>query len=770
MVTNQFNDPLFQDQWHLSNTGQGGLKPEIDINVVPVWQDYTGKGVKVAILEGGATDITHPDLAPNYDNTLDFNAISNNGNISVDRSRGHATATAGIIGAAANNGIGGVGIAYDSTIANFQFDYGFTSSQVPVLFQRAIANGIDVINNSWGSSTPFSRNFGESRWNDFAAGLESLVRDGRNGNGIIVVKSAGNYRREEQWSNGSNFTNSPYTITVGGIGGEGDYRSSSSPGANLLVSAPTRSVTSVGIVTTDIAGSGGYNNGDYTTTFSGTSASAPMVSGVVALMLQANPNLGYRDVQEILAYTARRYILNEPAPGDQPWSENAANNSNGGGLHYNNDYGFGLVDALAAVRLAETWEKQQVFTNEQVIPLSTTTSRSGVDANGNAFIESEITVNSALELDQIQVNLDLQHRNTGELNVVLVAPSGTRSILINSETVYVSTSGNVTTYADGQGRSYPGNSFQLSSTNFWGESAQGTWKIIVTDTRSNSNNSTFNGWTLTLRGDTASDNDTYIYTDEFANFTTDAARKTLEDASGIDTINAAAVTSNIRLDLTSGSTNTIAGNTLTIGNTTVIENVFAGDGSDRLLGNRENNTIKAGRGNDYIKGRGGRDDIFGNAGDDTLKGGNDGDILRGNAGNDLLLGGNGKDDLRGASGNDTLNGNSGNDTLNGGSGSDLFVFDNLNLGIDTISDFNTTEGDKIQLSATVFGIRSIAGVLDPTQFAEIGSSDSTSRIIYDSTSGGLFFDADGNGVQQQVQFASVGANLTLSNNDFVVVA
>ena len=107
-----------------------------------------------------------------------------------------------------------------------------------------------------------------------------------------------------------------------------------------------------------------------------------MVSGIAALMLEANPNLGYRDVQEILAYTSRRYILNQPAPGDSPWAENGAKNSNGGGLHYNLDYGFGLVDALAAVRLAETWEKQQVFTNEQVIPLSATTSTSGVDARG----------------------------------------------------------------------------------------------------------------------------------------------------------------------------------------------------------------------------------------------------------------------------------------------------------------------------------------------------------------------------------------------------
>ena len=65
------NDPLFADQWHLLNTGQGGVKPGIDLNVVPVWNDYTGQGVKVGVLEGGGTDTTHPDLAPNYGTNLD---------------------------------------------------------------------------------------------------------------------------------------------------------------------------------------------------------------------------------------------------------------------------------------------------------------------------------------------------------------------------------------------------------------------------------------------------------------------------------------------------------------------------------------------------------------------------------------------------------------------------------------------------------------------------------------------------------------------------
>ncbi|MDJ0714529.1 MAG: S8 family serine peptidase [Prochloraceae cyanobacterium] len=753
------SDPLFKDQWHLLNTGQNGIKPGIDLNVVPVWSSgYTGKGVKVGILEGGGTDTTHPDLAPNYDTNIDYNAITNNRNVYVDNGKAHATATAGLIGAAANNNIGGVGVAYDATIANFQFDYGSTDTQAAISFNQALLSGMDVISNSWGTSTPFYRNFSEARWSSFAQAIENSVKNGRGGLGTVIVKSAGNYRRDDQWTNGSNFVNSPYTIAVAGVGPEGDYRYSSSTGPNILVAAPTKGTNNlgetVGIVTTDVAGSGGYKSGDYTDSFSGTSASAPMVAGVVALMLQANPLLGYRDVQEILAYSARRYILNDPTPQDSPWAENGANNSNGGGLHHNLDYGFGLTDAHAAVRLAESWKKQQVFANEQAIPLSTTISTSGVDANGNSFIASEITVNSALELDQVEVNLDLRHSDTGELTVVLQSPSGSRSTLINSGTVDVSSSGTVRSYPDGKGKAYEGNSFKLSSTNFWGESAEGTWKIIVTDTKSNSNNSTFNGWTLTLRGDALTNDNTYIYNDEFANFTADNARKTLKDTSGIDTINAAAVTSDIDLHLAPGIVNTLAGNTLTIANGTTIENASGGDGNDKIIGNGANNTIKGYRGNDYLRGNGGNDSIFGGTGDDNLQG---------NTGADLLSGGDGNDYLRGGSDSDTLI---------GGAGQDAFVFNGLKPGVDIISDFKSLgEADLIKLSASGFGGGLTLGALDASQFT-IGSSASsnTDRIIYNSSTGGLFFDIDGMGGQNQVRFASLSTNLALSNNDFAVIA
>jgi len=737
-------DPLFTQQWYLRNTGQSGGTPGMDLNVVPVWEEFTGAGVTVGVFEGGGIEYTHPDLRNNYDRSIDFDGVGNDSDPFPGSSADefHPTAVAGIIAAEANNGIGGVGVAHGATLASFRFRYSDNTS-----WERALARyqNVDVANDSWGFVSPFADNL---YYDPLLAPEKQAIIDaakfGRNGLGTAIVFSAGNSREEGDNTNYHNFQNSIYVITVAALLDNGQASFYSTPGASILVSAFGSSAPG-SIVTTDRVGTNGYSSGDYTNSFNGTSAAAPQVSGVVALMLEANPNLGYRDIQEILAYSARQ---NDPTSSG--WNFNGANNWNGGGLHVSHDYGFGLVDALAAVRLAESWQEQNIRANRETITQTKTPNLTIPDSN-NTGITSSIALAGGLEIDSVEVDLDISHSWRGDLEVTLISPSGTESVLIARPGVI------------GTGFGDSGNDivFRTSSTHYRGEDSGGTWQLKVRDLQGGIVG-TLNSWKLIVRGDTdLPNNDTYIYTNEYANFTADPARKILEDSSGIDTINAAAITSNINLDLTSGSNNTLAGNTLTIGNTTVIENAFGGDGADNILGNGVNNILKGGRGNDFIKGRGGNDELFGNAGNDTLRGGNDRDILNGNDGNDLLLGGNGRDDL---------NGGNGNDTLSGGSGADLFVFEGVNLGIDTISDFNSAEADKIQLSASGFSFGSISGVLNSDRFA-IGSAATTARerIIYDPTSGAIFFDSDGSGVQQQIQFANVGNNLALTNSDFIVV-
>ena len=107
-------DSGFTSQWHLRNTGQTGGTPGIDLNVASVWDDYTGRGIRVGVIDDGF-DYTHPDLAPNYDTAADYDFRAGDADGAAESGDNHGTAVAGVI-AADDNGIGAVGVAYDATI------------------------------------------------------------------------------------------------------------------------------------------------------------------------------------------------------------------------------------------------------------------------------------------------------------------------------------------------------------------------------------------------------------------------------------------------------------------------------------------------------------------------------------------------------------------------------------------------------------------------------------------------------------------------------
>ncbi|WP_338421900.1 calcium-binding protein [Nostoc flagelliforme] len=146
--------------------------------------------------------------------------------------------------------------------------------------------------------------------------------------------------------------------------------------------------------------------------------------------------------------------------------------------------------------------------------------------------------------------------------------------------------------------------------------------------------------------------------------------------------------------------------------------------------------------------------------------------ISGTAYDDLIVGSNGNDTLKGYSGNDILTGSKGNDTLIGEYGTDTFTFNSFNEGVDIINDFNaTTINELIQVSAAGFGGGLSSGSLQVSQLT-IGTSATTNtqRFIYNSATGGLFFDQDGSKSGfTQVQFAQLSTGLSLSENNFVVV-
>ena len=679
----ELDDPLFDSQWHLFKSGSA----RVDINLSDVWNDYTGDGVVVGVIEG-AVQWTHPDLIGNYDSSLDFSGTNNSATVSASGASSHATAVAGLIAAEAN-GEGVVGVAYDSTLVSYHTDF---SGSFYTAFERVmdvavdgnsaygIDRGADIINNSWAFTSPFAGNFnsGFSQLQTMGNALDEAAELGREGLGTVMLWAAGNDRNDGsgQWANGSNVTNSPHTIAVAAVDAQGDVASYSNPGANLLISAPSNGGSQA--IATTTTGSG------YTLGFGGTSAATPIVAGVTALMLEANPDLGYRDVQEILAYSARHTPLRDVSqPGNAvAWTQNSAEGWNGGGLLHSNDFGFGLIDAHAAVRLAESWDKQQLYGDRQIASGSDQQARISFDS-GTPTLEASINISVDFAVEHAEVTLDLSHARANHLLVELIAPSGTRSVLMDG---------------NGANNSFPGSSFALSSTAFWGEDSAGTWQIEVTDTAAGTSGS-FGGWTLTLYGKDTADSlsDVYVFTNEYSDFAAgDASRLSLtDDDGGVDTVNAAPVTTDSVIDL-GGGTSIIDGVALDIDQR--IENAVGGDGNDLLLGNESSNTLSGGRGDDTLDGGAGADDLNGGIGfdvasyasalmrvsvrlDNTAR--NEGDAagdsyssiesIVGSSHNDYLRGDYGADNhFRGLAGNDVFLGLSGANRLFGGDGDDRF--------------------------------------------------------------------------------------------------
>ncbi len=584
-------DPGLASQWHLSNAGG------VHANVTAVWPDYTGAGVRIGIIDDGF-QLSHPDLAGRF-GVGGWDARGNDANPAAEAGDIHGTAVAGIIGAAAN-GAGLVGVAYDATLVGFRMGYGASGSILQIVTQIRNQANVDVSNNSWGFSGLFTDNFATPHYAPVGDALDYATAAGRGGLGTVFVFAAGNARTSGDNVNHHSIQAAPQVITVGAVDVDGKVGAFSNPGAALLLSAPGVSIT-----TTDRTGADGYGAGD-TATVSGTSFAAPVVSGIVALMLEANPDLGWRDVQEILALSSRKTDA-----ANASWTTNGAATWNGGGMHFSNDYGFGLVDARAAVRLAETWTATSTSANLAKVTASAAPGLAIPDASPAGLL-STLSLGGGVTIDKVQVALDIRHTWIGDLRVILVSPEGTESVLIDRPGR--SPGGN------GYGSSMDDIVFTVTSNAFWGEGSGGAWTLKVIDSLSGDVGH-LASWSLAALGDVATEDTLYVFTDEFfAARAADASRGLISDTAGFDTINASAVTGRVLLDLGAGG-GTIGGAALALAAGTTIEAVHGGDGDDVLIGDGFANRLIGGRGNDILSGGGGDDWLEGGYGDDILDGG-----------------------------------------------------------------------------------------------------------------------------------------------------
>ncbi|MEP3180391.1 MAG: S8 family serine peptidase, partial [Lentilitoribacter sp.] len=557
----------------------------------------------------GFAETAHAGLSESYDQSLEFESFSSSADDGSNQE--HATAVSGLIAGGDLNGNGPVGLAHNGSV-----------TAVPILEHAGgsvrlsafdYASNFDVINNSWGYNNDFSDGLNTFWGQSFQSTLEGLGAEGRDGLGTIVVKASGNGRlTENENANKSFFNANKYTITVAATNRDGDVDQLSTGGSSVFIAAPS------GVYTLDSTGEDGFSSQDFVTNFSGTSAASAIVSSVVGLILEANPELGYRDVQKILALSAERTTLTgfgeEPSGnGDAPWVINGADFANNGGLHFSNDVGFGQVNAFNAVRIAEAYRyiSTQETSENEVVDLTEEVLNSEISSDN--ITSFEIEVDGELSVEHALLRLELSHENIRDLEIELISPSGTSSIVLHPQ------SNGVLGKIDWTG--------DFGSNAFFGEDAIGTW-IVNIRSQNEAFSGTLQGFSLELSGSAQTNDDVYHFTDEFLDLLDfEPSRSVLTDTDGgHDFINFAAVTGDIHVDLSSSvSVNQIQW--LELQNAS-IESAIGGDGNDVFIGDANENTLIGARGDDTL---------VGGEGDDILDGGTGSDTLEGGAGTDIAV-------------------------------------------------------------------------------------------------------------------------------------
>jgi subtilisin-like proprotein convertase family protein len=601
-------DSLFASQWHFGMIGRLGFGSSADsAGIERIWSSFTGTGVAVGIWDDGV-QASQWDLSANYNASkqVTVRGTLNNGQ-PLTSSDGHGTSVAGLI-AADNNGLGGVGVAFDASVTGVRIFGGaddINDQWARYLLSLDSLKDFAVTNHSYGGFPGFYVSADVAKF-------QLAAQQGRGGLGTTHVKSAGNDNVD---GNGEYLDASRFTVTVAALDSTGNAADYSSYGAHVLVSAPAASDT------TDLLGLGngydGLENGDYTDDFGGTSAAGPVTAGVVALMYDANEALGWRDVQNILACCATgtgSLYGGDTSNENFAWKWNGAANWNGGGMHYSEDYGYGLVNAFNAVRMAEAWST--------FYPTAATSANEEMVSSGTLSVKKRIADMSTLNysfniaqdisLEHVALNLSLKHSYYSDLRLRLVAPDGTVMSLYDGSTGDSSTADASLSYT-----------FGLDGLR--GVKSAGTWTLQVQDAEPD-DKGTLNSVKFTGYGSSLGNGNVYHYTDEVLTVlgqTGQSGRTLLADTNGgLDWINAAAMWRDLELDLRQGEWSTLAGTGfLTIATGTVIENAMAGDGNDSLNGNAVDNVLYGMRGNDNLVGAGGDDELVGGEGDDLLDGG-----------------------------------------------------------------------------------------------------------------------------------------------------
>ena len=495
-------DEFYKNQWYLKNTGQYGGKTGIDINVEPVWkQGYNGQDVFIGMLDG-LVQASNPDLKDNVpaENIIKYN----NDSICTPEINKHGTGIAGLM-VARDNTIGIRGIAFRSTL----YSYAVTvvpkntqklSQNIVHAFQRSEHKKIAVYNGSIGTGYP---GLYEPITDDLYQSIEKITKEGFYGEGSILVFSAGNgdlllllgNSSVEAW-----LSNHYAVIAVNSIQNTGERvtRLGGQGGVNLWLVGPTKITrTQSKMYTTNPICPN--KTEPYSDAMSSTSGATPMVTGVVALLRQAYPDLSWRDVKLILAESAKKIT-----GGGQSYQKTGKMYSNPQKEQKHGRYtGFGLIDAGAAFKMAKNWKPlppMKEVSGTQRRALDTTIkdqpheSTLSIDSNDLSFIES-VTL-------EMEISKSKEEITVKQFDLILISPDGTESYFFKAngektDVQYI--------FQDSL-QIKPGvNKLTFISNSFLGNSTiSGNWRLKIKQNNVTNNNdqkiTEIKSWKLTIRG------------------------------------------------------------------------------------------------------------------------------------------------------------------------------------------------------------------------------------------------------------------------------
>jgi subtilisin-like proprotein convertase family protein len=471
----QNGDTFFNMQWYLyaqNHTTHNGTKVNIggnDLNLLNIYSRYmgynNGDNIIIQVVDSGVYP-THPDLIENIDKSKSYSG-DRSGLVKVPTDP-HGTKVAGVIAARAFNAQGVRGIIPFAKIASSDWLINRKYYQLDKSWVSGVgANEIAISNNSWGSDF------------DTDTILEEYMKEGsrvlRDYKGRIYVFASGNSRREHGDANLQYVANSRFPIVTASLNFNNRITSYSTPGANVLVSAyggENFTITPT-IATTTIPGTS-VNSGDrdtqttwdedynqeYTYDFSGTSAAVPMVSASIGLVLEACPNLTWRDVRYLLVNHAKQIDSSNSS-----WIENSV------GLKHSKDYGFGLINPQGMI--------DECSNGYKLLPIQTKF-RKIVDTainipDNKSVVGVNINITTQVIVEWVEVTVKSDHVFASDLKIVLISPSGTRSTLIDVNPI----SGKSTYYSTTS--DWMSGGFRFSTALMIGESSRGTWRVEVSD-------------------------------------------------------------------------------------------------------------------------------------------------------------------------------------------------------------------------------------------------------------------------------------------------